>query len=222
MNNKVLSALVIAVVAIIILLTGGYFKLDSFSEVNGHNAGSAKTFKAFAQPIALKPLVLNAHNGTAFANEQLQGHWTLAFLGYTFCPDICPLTLSGLARIYPELESLNTETPIQILFISVDPNRDTPERLNEYVNYFNSDFIAATAPHQDLFPMVRDMRMMYAITDNTDNPNYFVDHSASVVVVNPAGEAVGRFKPKLKSGQPAVVDGQQILLEMPYIINGNI
>ena len=85
----------------------------------------------YPTPRELEPFSLTSHTGEPFTNENLKNHWTLGFLGYTFCPDICPVTLSALARVYPQLEQMEGTAPIQVLFISVDPNRDTSERLAE-------------------------------------------------------------------------------------------
>lgn len=125
--------------------------------------------------------------------------------------------MAELNSIYPQLQALDTTHPIKVVFVSVDPKRDTPARLNEYVHYFNKDFIGITGEHTDLFPFARSLGMMYAIAESTDNPNYLVDHSASVVLVNPAGEVLGRFKPKREIGKLSISDAQQILADMPVI-----
>ena len=150
--------------------------------------------------------------------ENLKGKWTLAFVGYTFCPDICPVTLAEINKIYPELEQSNKSVPLQVWFLSVDPKRDTSERLNEYINYFNADFIASTGPHDQLFPLVRSMGMMYAMSDDITNPNYLVDHSASIVVINPDGNVVGRFKPKQQPGELSISDMQELKEDVPILL----
>ncbi len=115
----------------------------------------------------------------------------------------------------------STDAPIQVVFISVAPIRDTPERLASYVEYFNSEFVALTGEHKQLFPLTRSLGLMYAIAESTDNPNYLVDHSASVVVVDPDGFAIGRFKPKFSPGEVAVSDSVQILTDMPDVIKNH-
>lgn len=172
----------------------------------------------YPQQRALSDFELTQNTGEPFLNEDLQGKWTLAFVGYTFCPDICPVTLAAINSIYPELKQQVTTTPLQIWFLSVDPKRDTIERLNEYVSYFNPDFIASTGPHDQLFPLVRSMGMMYSLSESTDNPNYLVDHSGSIVVINPLGNVVGRFKPKHVPGQLAISDTDQIMKDMPILL----
>jgi protein SCO1/2 len=175
----------------------------------------------YPQVRALPDFSLVDHNGDNFSSDNLIGHWSLVFVGYTYCPDICPTTLAELTGIYPELQKIPTDSPIQVVLLSVDPKRDTPERLNEYINFFHPDFIAASGEHVQLFPFVRALGMMYSMSESTDNPNYLVDHSSSVVVINPQAQVVGRFKPDFVPGKLPVSEGRKILEDMPLIIAGS-
>ncbi|MCC2617011.1 SCO family protein [Aestuariibacter halophilus] len=179
---------------------------------------SPQYMQQYPQPRALPPFALYTGNQGEFTQQDLQDNWTLAFVGYTFCPDICPTTLAELNRIYPLLQQQVKDTPLQVLFISVDPNRDDAQRLGEYIRFFNPDFIAASAEHKTLFPLVRAMGMMYAIADDTSDGEYLVDHSAAVVVINPQGQVIGRFKPTHAPGQLAISDGDQILADLPRLL----
>lgn len=181
-------------------------------------AQTTQYLQRYPAPRAIDDFVLHDQHGQVFSKEQLRGHWTLAFVGYTFCPDICPTTLAALNRIYPQLAALEGSAPVRVLFISVDPQRDTSERLADYISFFNPAFVAATAEHVVLFPLVRNLGMMYAIAESTDNPNYLVDHSASVVVINPQAEVMGRFRPVTEPGQLAISDSEQILADMPLLL----
>ncbi|MFT6268130.1 MAG: protein SCO1/2 [Alphaproteobacteria bacterium] len=194
----------------------------------GHNANETesdvlskktKHLSWFPLPRKLSDFTISKHTGEAFTNADLQGKWTLAFVGYTFCPDICPVTLAEINKVYPALKATEVHSPLQVWFLSVDPKRDTVERLNEYINFFNSDFVAATGPHEQLFPLVRSMGMMYSMSESTDNPNYLVDHSASIVVINPDGNVVGRFKPKHVLGELSISDTEQIMTDMPILLS---
>jgi len=173
----------------------------------------------YPQVRALPDFQLVDHNNLPFTPANLMGQWSLVFVGYTYCPDICPTTLAELKGIYPELQKIPSEFPVQIVLLSVDPKRDTPQRLNEYINFFHSDFIAVSGEHVQLFPLVRAMGMMYSMSESTDNPNYLVDHSSSVVVVNPKGQVVGRFKPEFVVGKLPISEGQKILADMPAIMS---
>jgi protein SCO1/2 len=127
--------------------------------------------------------------------------------------------MAELNTIYPELQALESVYPIRVVFVSVDPKRDSINRLSEYVSYFNKEFVAVTGEHKSLFPFVRNLGMMYAIAESTDNPNYLVDHSASVVLIDPQARVLGRFKPTRQPGRLSISDSQQILADMPVVIS---
>tara|TARA_R110000868_G_scaffold36277_5_gene128831 strand:+ start:2171 stop:2806 length:636 start_codon:yes stop_codon:yes gene_type:complete len=171
----------------------------------------------YPQVRALPDFQLVDNHQQAFTTEQLLQHWTLVFVGYTFCPDVCPTTLAELKTIYPQLKALPSKHPVQIMFLSVDPQRDTPERMNEYVNFFEPEFIGVSGEHKELFPLVRAMGMMYSMTESTDKPDYLVDHSSSVVLVNPQAQVIGRFKAQFAVGKVALSDSQQILADMKIL-----
>jgi protein SCO1/2 len=183
------------------------------------DANKTQHVSIYPQARALPDFQLVDHNKQGFTSENLIGHWSLVFVGYTYCPDICPTTLAELKDVYPELQKIPSDFPIQVVLLSVDPKRDTPERLNEYINFFHPDFIAVSGEHAQLFPLVRAMGMMYSMSESTDNPNYLVDHSSSVVVVNPKAQVVGRFKPDFVVGKLPISEGQKILADMPAIIS---
>ena len=173
----------------------------------------------YPQARALPNFQLIDHNNQPFTSAKLIWHWSLVFVGYTYCPDICPTTLADLKNVYPELQKIPTDSPIQVILLSVDPKRDTSERLNDYINFFHSDFIAVSGEHSQLFPLVRAMGMMYSMSESTDNPNYLVDHSSSVVVVSPKAQVIGRFKPEFVVGKLPISEGQKILADMPAIMS---
>ncbi|MEO3677783.1 SCO family protein [Rheinheimera sp. FR7-31] len=171
----------------------------------------------YPQPRALADFNLTDQHGDTVNRERLYGQWTLAFVGYTYCPDICPLTLAKLAGVQPELAALVKE-PLKVWFISVDPNRDTIEQLNNYVSYFEqANVLGMTAGHEQLFPFVRQLGLMYALSSTTEE-NYLVDHSASVVLINPLGQLVAMFKPPMQVGQLPVVDAEQLLADFPLVL----
>ena len=173
----------------------------------------------YPKPRKLSDFTLTNHKQMSMTNADLYNQWTLAFVGYTYCPDICPTTLAALNQAYPSIIEQAQDQPIKVWFLSVDPKRDTIERLAEYIGFFNPNFLAATAEHKQLYPLVRSMGMMYSMSQSTDDPNYLVDHSGSVVVINPLGQVIGRFKPNHTPGQIAISDTQQIIADMPKVIN---
>ena len=97
------------------------------------------------QPRELPAFNLRQSDGTPLVAGELAGHWTLVFLGFTFCPDVCPTTLAELAQAQKQWESMPESTRPRVLFVSVDPERDTPGKTGEYAHAFHPDTLAATA-----------------------------------------------------------------------------
>lgn len=156
----------------------------------------------YQNPKIIKPFALNDENGGITTEKSLHDQWTLLFLGYTSCPDICPMTLVKLSQVYQQLEK---DYPISVWFVSVDPQRDTPAKRQAYINYFNHEFKALSGPHAQLFPFVRDIGLIYAINNSTEQ-EYYVDHSASVALINPRGELAAIFKAKYTVNEIPLID----------------
>ena len=168
----------------------------------------SETTLVYQQPRVVEPFKLYDQNEQLVDNASIAGKWNLVFLGYLSCPDICPMTMAKLSRLLPELNEIS-QVPVQVLFVSVDPKRDTAEKRKQYVEYFNPDILGLGAEHKDLFPFVRNLGLMYSIPDN-DAIDYFVDHSASVVLINPDGKTAAIFKPEIKLGQVPTIDPEVI------------
>lgn len=164
---------------------------------------------------SLSDFTLKNQHGEPVTKAQFKGQWNLVFLGYTSCPDICPLTLAKLNAVYKELEA---DYPLQIWFVSVDPNRDTAEKLKQYIDYFNPNFLAVSGEHKDLFPVVRELGLIYAISDTT-KADYAVDHSASVALVDDTGALRAIFKPEFKQGSVPLINSTQLMQEFKVIAN---
>ncbi len=211
--------ILIILVAVAALGAGAWFASDFMAPKE------PKFARLYPQARALNDVNLTNQDGEILKTDWFKDKWTLTFVGYTFCPDICPTTLGELKSIYPQLQALESEFPIQVLFISVDPKRDTVPRLKEYIDFFHPEFHAVTAEHKYLYPVVRAMGMMYSISESTENNDYLVDHSASIVVIDPNGNVMARFTPPMpEPGKPPqnriiVSDGAQILADMPVLIN---
>jgi protein SCO1/2 len=154
-----------------------------------------------------------------FSNQNLEDHWTLFFIGYTFCPDVCPTTLADLDRVYSKLSKAPYDN-IQIVFVSVDPNRDKANNLAEYVNYFNPNFIGVTSTHKKLFPFAQDLGLVYSIVEKGDSKDayYLIDHSASLVLVSPEGEHQASFKAVLNEDNIPHVDMDSMVDDIHKII----
>ncbi len=166
------------------------------------------------EPRAIADFALIDQNEQPFSLEHLRGKWSLLFFGFTHCPDICPSTLFDLQTIHNRLEQdLGSDAEShQVLFISVDPERDTPEKLKQYVQYFHADFIAVTGPDKQLAPLTRQLGIAYRVeAHEKGNPNYGVDHSASILVINPEGLLYGVF--------PAPHDAEKLATDLAGILD---
>ncbi|MEH6384608.1 MAG: protein SCO1/2 [Colwellia sp.] len=174
----------------------------------------------YQQAREIKPFQLTDHHNQAFTKENLANKWSWVFFGYTSCPDVCPTTLQELNFVYDDLKAINKET--QVLLVSVDPSRDTPEKLAQYIAYFNEEFIALTADHGVLFPFARNLGLMYAINgpegDTADQNSYLVDHSASLVLINPQGNIAAIFKPRQALGVLPTIDGEKLVSDFAKIV----
>lgn len=168
----------------------------------------------YQQPREIKPFELIDHNGQSFTKKQLSGKWSFVFFGYTSCPDVCPTTLQNLGFIYDDLKAVSANS--QVLLVSVDPQRDTQEKLSQYIAYFNTEFIALSAGHNVLFPFARNMGLMYAI--GGEGENYLVDHSASIVLINPDGNITAIFKPEQTVGKIPSIDSDKLLSDYKRIV----
>lgn len=164
---------------------------------------------------ALKPFTLESTAAGTVENDALKGQWTLLFTGYTFCPDICPTTMSDLKGVIPELQKEVSE-PVKVWLISVDPKRDDIERLTQYVNYFGDDFVGVRAEHKELFPFVRDLGLMYSIPDEGEE-NYLVNHSAAIILVNPDGNRKAIFNADHQRGEIPVVSMDKLKKDFAII-----
>lgn len=172
----------------------------------------------YPQPRNLAEFKLTDQDNQPRGRVDLLDKWTLAFVGYTYCPDICPLTLAKLAGVQAELAA-TLQQPLQIWFISVDPQRDTPQQLKQYVDYFKQPALTGlTAGHDQLFPFVRQLGLMYAMSSTTEQ-DYLVDHSASVVLINPLGQVAAIFKPVMAAGEVPLINREQLLADFPLVIN---
>ena len=173
-----------------------------------------------ARPISA--FTLTDELGQPFNNEQLRDKWSLVFFGYTSCPDVCPTTLQNLNFIYQELTNIASNS--QVLLVSVDPKRDSSEKLEQYIRYFNPNFKALRAEHDVLFPFSRNLGLMYAITSKGDvdipagDENYWVDHSASLVLINPAGKIAAIFRPEQIVGEVSSIDNEKLLSDYQRIV----
>lgn len=184
--------IVLAVLAMVAGFWGGQYWLaaPSGGESQGRMLVVPEGFPGTVLPggKALPEFSLQDDHGQPFVPASLKGKWSLLFFGYTHCPDVCPTTLGTLKNAWDKLsQSRGGVDDLQVVFISVDPERDSIEHLKEYVDYFDPAFTGVTGSPEELMKLSRSMGAIYANTKPDEQGNYLVDHTAAVFAIDPDG-----------------------------------
>jgi protein SCO1/2 len=151
-----------------------------------------------ATPRDLPPVELVDEHGSPFRPEDFVGHWSFLYFGYTYCPDVCPLTLVELNKVKVDLAHSGFAEPSAYYLVSVDPKRDTPARLAEYVAYFDPELRGVTGPPAALAALAQAADTVFDISDDSGGDdsggnNYLVSHSSNVVLLDPNGRVHAVF-----------------------------
>ena len=140
----------------------------------------------YAEPYPVAPEIqLIRAGGTNFRLSEMRGKIVALFFGYTSCPDVCPTTMAELKQALDKVGPQADQ--VQVLFVTVDPQRDTPEKVQEYVNHFNLDFIGLSGPEPDLAKVWSEYGVFRQIVDGTSAAGYIVDHTARVTLIDQQG-----------------------------------
>ncbi len=141
----------------------------------------------FAEPYPeAADFTLTRADGTAFHLSEERGSVVLLFFGYTACPDICPTTLAELRLALEALKPAEASR-VKVLFVTVDPARDTPEHVQEYVNHFNTEFIGLSGSEEELSPIWQDYGVYREIVNGESAAGYLVNHTARVTLIDQNG-----------------------------------
>ncbi|AJE19563.1 SCO family protein [Azotobacter chroococcum] len=179
--------ILVAVIAAVIGLT--------FSKVlnSPRQADPAQLLEAgivlLPQARPLPPVSLTDQDGQAVALQSLTGKWSLVFFGYTFCPDICPTTLAQLRQLEGLLPPATRER-LQVVMVSVDPQRDTPAQLKQYLAFFDPDYRGLTGELESIQQLASALGIPF-IPGDTGRENYTVDHSGNLALLGPDGTQRG-------------------------------
>lgn len=160
------------------------------------------------QPRTVPAISLTDQDGKPIAMNELKDKWSLLFFGYTFCPDICPTTLAQMR----ELKGLLPEAArdrVRIVMVSVDPNRDTPQQLKQYLGYFDPAFLGATGELASIQKLANAVSIPFIPAD-TSKENYTVDHSGNLVVIGPDGTQRGFIR--------APLNNQKLKEQLPVLV----
>jgi len=177
-----------------IALSAGIFlsvRMQS-STTPGSSPQEQTTAFVLPAPTPLPAFSLLDQHGEAVDETVFQGRWDLVFFGFTHCPDICPATLQVLATARNELAAAGQDPLPRIVLVSVDPERDTPESLAQYLAYFGDDNLGITGSEEEIRKLTTALGIFFEKRP-TDGDSYTVDHSAAVLIVDPDGSFYGLF-----------------------------
>ncbi len=148
------------------------------------------------EPRQLTAFELSEAGGGALDLARLKDKWTLLFFGYTSCPDVCPMTLSVMKAVYDSLaEKPEIQAKTQVVFISVDPDRDTPEHISEYVEYFDKSFAGFTGSIEAIDALTLQLSAGYIKDEPDEHGAYQVNHTGSIYLIGPKQRVHGAFSP---------------------------
>jgi len=172
----------IAVVAVVAIGTGAW--LSSLLMLPPPTPQTATVLPA---PGELPEFSLIDQNGQTIGRDVFDGHWNLVFFGFTHCPDICPLTLQVLANAKRQLSAEGQQPLPRIVLVSVDPERDTPDIMSQYVGNFGDDNLGITGKLDEVRNLANGLGIFFE-KSSLAGDDYSVDHSAVVLVINPQGK----------------------------------
>jgi protein SCO1/2 len=191
------------VVGMSLLIVGSYLTWRSL-RTGPLPAGELSSVTEIRDDKPLPAFALQGPRGE-FRNANLVGQWNFMFFGYTQCPDICPTALTLMKDVKAALAGKpGTPAPgFQVVFVSVDPQRDTLRLLGEYMAAFDPNFVGITGGDAALSSLVKNLGVYYQRNDATDKQNYTVDHSAAIYLIDPQGRLAAVFSPPQQAAKMA-------------------
>lgn len=142
------------------------------------------------EPKSLGPFTTVDHENNPFTLADLRGKWSLLFFGFTHCPDICPATLAVMDKAHSRLDRPGD---VQFVLVTVDPDRDTSERLEQYLSSFNPEFIGLGGSTEQIAGLTGQVGLPYFRDKTQNEENYLINHGGSLFLVDPLGRLAGIF-----------------------------
>lgn len=174
-----------------VVLIGSYYLGNQYQR-NRMAGQSLAMLHSPPKPIA--PFSLERADEAGLNNADLEGRWSLLYFGDSHCPDLCPTAMGNIVRLYNRL-AVNPEVQqsLKFIFVSLDPLRDTPERLRSYVSGYHPGFTGVSGSEEDVKALAREFSIYYKQQPPDDDGNYRIDHSVSLSLVNPQGRIAAYF-----------------------------
>lgn len=185
-TNKIIVFIVFLSAALITSL----FVYHASRKTTPHLLSSEVGIK-FSVPRDIKSFELLTANNEKFTEKDFYQHWTLLFFGFTHCASVCPTTLDVMKRVYAGLHDKYPD--LRVVLVSVDPERDSPESLANYVHGYHPDFMGVTGKIQNIRKLQSQLGI-YSARENSSSDNYQIQHTSSILLINPQGKWAGLFK----------------------------
>ena len=203
-RKKNIRLTVVSIFAVIVIFFGLFLnkmlspRLMSSEELRHNN------IVVFDQARFIKTFSLTDQSGEKVSKESLKNKISFVFFGFTHCPDICPTTLSELSRVYRKLDAKSQEQ-IQLILVTLDPVRDTPDKLKTYVEYFEENMLGLTGEFPSIMSLSRNLNIAFKKVPLDDG--YTIDHSSQVIILNRYGDYAGFIKaPMPVAALPRIIE----------------
>lgn len=190
--KKIYLIVVFALIALCagILISNHYFSKEQLPLV--------KVSTLFVPPQPIDEFHLIDTHKRPFTKESFTGHWTLMFFGFTRCQMVCPVAMSALAQTYKTMLKDKQNPMPQVVFVSIDPDNDTPAKIAKYVTAFNPHFQGVTGTQENVDQLAADLNVLYIkVKANKKGEEDSLDHSGSVLLINPEGQLAAVFSAPL-------------------------
>ena len=192
MNYKILLVLLLVISAAVAVFLYQKNTQDSTVETQ-QPLSDYQALRMFPQTKVFSGYTLTDQHGQAFGQNEFKGEWSVVFFGFTNCPDICPTTLLDMQKIHRSLSNDGLKPP-RFVFVSVDSDRDSPENMKTYIDYFNSAFVGLSGDAANILSLTSQLGVAYEIEPHEEDADFYnVDHSAALFLINPDAERAGIF-----------------------------
>lgn len=200
--SKKLMIIIIIIIALLAVGFGFYTHL-SIQKSKDAALHSLTNTTLFSEPREMAAFSLTDNKNKIYTNQNLHGHWTMLFFGFTHCSSICPMTMSALMNMMQLLDAKKIQKP-QVVFVTLDPERDTVAQLNTYVTAFNPDFIGLTGSETAIDALADSLSILHLKVSNSNNSKEStIDHSGTILLINPKGKVSAVFSMPYQSNAMA-------------------
>ncbi|MEQ9619227.1 MAG: SCO family protein [Deltaproteobacteria bacterium] len=200
-RNKIL---IISLTVLLLILIGWGVILYKIYDIKGKSDFYGHSFEREAPEFTLTD-----QNGSKVSLSDFKGKLVLLFFGYTHCPDICPVTMSTLNSMVDQLGEDKDE--VQVLFITIDPERDDQEALRNYVPYFNESFIGLTGTPEEIELVAKSFGAFYMKEESDSTSGYLMGHTSSIYLIDPNGMIILRYPQAKMDPEEIAKDVKRIL-----------